>query len=245
MFQVCHLWHIVEKPRVFQFEQQIVLRYSCENGRNPKPTARHRGIPTSAHSAVSIDMIVSFTIYLRGRNLSREIYIVVEQWGKRSYTDIATQWISDYKKKLCLQSLVHISTCSTILGGPTRVSNPLWGDPFIHAINKIVGEAWGSIYCTPTEGVIKSFASLCDVTQLTMNQTTYPYHPYSKIFLEIIHFFLYDYNACYFFRNTKLSASTISAALNAHHHLNGNSHNNNVSSKVVFVLVLSVLCLFI
>lgn len=37
----------------------------------------------------------------------------------------------------------------------------------------------------------------------------------------------------FIFRNTKLSASTISAALNAHHgnlpHQNGTSHNNNVS----------------
>lgn len=37
----------------------------------------------------------------------------------------------------------------------------------------------------------------------------------------------------FIFRNTKLSANTISAALNAHHgnlpHQNGTSHNNNVS----------------
>lgn len=83
MFQVCHLWHIVEKPRLFQFEQQIVLRHSCENGRNPKPTARYRGIPSSAHSAVSIDMIVFHCIFLReAKSESWNLYCIVEKGGK-------------------------------------------------------------------------------------------------------------------------------------------------------------------
>lgn len=55
--------------------------------------------------------------------------------------------------------------------------------------------------------------------------------------------FLFTYNVYLPLRNTKLSASTISAALNAHHQ-NGapaNNNNNNVSILVVSVELIALL----
>lgn len=58
MFQVCHLWHQLEKPRLLQFQQQVVLWHPCQIGCHEQPTSRHWRLCSCTNQAVSSNKIV-------------------------------------------------------------------------------------------------------------------------------------------------------------------------------------------